>query len=132
MLPSYFKYAQKASVNSDYKIKLGACILVKGMPISVGWNMRYKTHPLTRKYHETQTLHSEVMCIVRVKNKELLKGSTMVVYREDKVFHQPNLSRPCKTCVRIMYLFGIEKVIYTIPGGYMEENVKDMLPKEST
>src|SRR5689334_20028761 len=121
MLPSYFRHAIKASYCSDSNIRLGACILIKGRAISIGFNQRFKTHPLIRKFHEYQTIHAEVSAILRIKDKSILKNATMVVYRESKDTKVPLLARPCDTCRKILNFFGIEKVIYTTNGSYQEE-----------
>ena len=38
-LPSYFRLAKKVSQNSDYRVKMGACIITKGKTIAVGTNL---------------------------------------------------------------------------------------------
>jgi tRNA(Arg) A34 adenosine deaminase TadA len=120
MLPSYFRQAIKASSFSDHRVKLGACVFVKGTPVSVGYNQRFKTHPLTRKFNEHQTIHAEVAAIIRIRNKSLLKGSTMVVFRGSNIDGSPLIAKPCPTCQSILKFFGISKVVYTTNGGYEE------------
>ncbi len=118
MLPSFFREAEKASHHSDHPIKMGACVLLKGRTISVGFNQLFKTHPLIRKFHEHQRIHAEVSAILRLRNKELLKGATMVVYRAQKNTDNPLIAKPCPTCQDIMRFFGIVKVIYTTNGHF--------------
>jgi deoxycytidylate deaminase len=119
-LPSLFRQAIVASRFSDHVVKMGACVVVKGRVISTGFNQRFKTHPLIKKFHEHQTIHAEVSAILRTKNKDLLKDSIMVVYRERRDTKNPVLAKPCPTCQEIMKFFGVWKVIYTTDGGFDE------------
>lgn len=124
-LPSIFREANRASKHSDHlKYKIGACIVYKGRVISVGVNQLFKSHPLTRMFHEEQTLHAEVSAIVRLKNKKLLKECKMVVYRENAL-GELAMARPCPTCLKILKFFNISSIAYTIDGGYAEEILTD-------
>lgn len=120
-LPSYFRLAKRASKYSDHHAhQLGSLILIKGKPVSVGYNMRYKTHPIMKEYHNFKTIHAEVNSILNIKNKALLKGATMVTYRENKAGILSN-SRPCSVCEQILRSFGFKEIIYTIDNGFNKE-----------
>ncbi len=122
-LPRIFRMAKKASELSDYsQYKVGSCILYKGKVISIGFNQHFKTHPLTRLFHEEQTIHAEVSSIIRLKNKEILKDCKIVVYRQHKD-GELAMSRPCPTCIKILKFFKISQIAYTIPGGFAEETL---------
>lgn len=114
-----FREAKRASLNSDHNIRVGASLKVKGKTISVGFNQRFKTHPLTRKYHETQTIHAELSCLVRCKvaKRRELFGATLYVYRELRNTGVPAMAKPCKTCTEILKLYGVKKIVYTTDGG---------------
>ena len=122
-LPNYFRLAKKASLNSVHIIKLGACILSKNRVISVGFNQRFKTNPFIRKFDPHKTIHAEMSAIFRIKNKSLLKGATMVVYREKNEDKSIGMAKPCPVCQEIMKHYGFEKMIYTTDFGYMEEMI---------
>ncbi len=125
LIPPYFRWAKKASKNSDHRIKVGACIILNRKPISVGFNQRFKAHTIIRQFHDTQTIHAEVHAILNVKNKKLLEGSTLIVYRENNMDGELALARPCKPCQEFIKLFKIKKVVYTTDGGYTEELFKN-------
>jgi deoxycytidylate deaminase len=116
-LPSYFRMAKKAMLLSDSRFRLGACILLKRKVISIGFNQMLRSHPLVRKYDQFDAIHAEVSAILRLKNKELLIGSTVIVYRETKD-GIPTLAKPCKVCQKILKEFGISKAIYTTDNGF--------------
>lgn len=116
-LPSYFRMAKKAMTFSDSRYRLGACILSKRKVISIGFNQMMRFHPLVRKYDQFDAIHAEVSAILRIKNKELLRDSVMVVYREDKS-GKLAMAKPCKVCQKIMKDFGISKAIFTTGSGF--------------
>lgn len=116
-LPPIFRMAKKAIRYSTSKYRLGSCILVNRKVVSIGFNQMLRTHPLVRKYDEFKAIHAEVSAILRLKNKDLLNGSTLVVYRETKNGTQ-ELAKPCEVCQRIMKDFGISEVYYSTPDGY--------------
>ncbi len=124
-LPSYFRKARELSLESNFKIQIGASILVKSKVVSSGCNQRFKSSSLTRKYHNSQMIHAEVAAIIKLKNKDLLKGSTIVVYRQLK---NPKgkiaLAKPCETCLKILKDYGVKKMIYTTENGYVKEIIK--------
>lgn len=123
-LPKYFRLAKQASILSDHHShKLGAVILVNRKPISVGYNKRFKTHPIMKQFQSLKTIHAELSAIIGVKNKKSLKNSTMVVYREGKD-GRAKLARPCDTCIKVLTSFGINEIIYTIEDGFMKEIIE--------
>ncbi len=112
----YFKLAQRASFESNFRIKVGAVLVGRnGKPISIGHNIATKTHPLTEKFGKFNTIHAEIDCIVG-NNRDLLKDSTIYVYRE-KFDGSVAISKPCNMCESILRQFGIKKVIYTNRDG---------------
>jgi len=120
-----FKKAQNISLNSNHHAaRVGAIIMVKGCQISRACNQKDKTHPYLKKFgfFYNQSLHAEMVAIFKVKNKELLKGATMVVYRETKNGHLA-MSKPCAICHRLIKEYGFKKIIYSTAEGFVEENI---------
>ena len=101
-----------ASRAQHSQFRIGAMILVKGIPISFGSNHQTKTHPLMKQYDEHKTIHAELSAILKVKDKTILNGATMVVYREHKNGELAN-SKPCHACSAILKDFGFKTIIYT-------------------
>lgn len=105
--PTFFRLAKNVSKLSLHpKHKLGAVLVVKGKPISVGHN-QYKTHP-EAKY---TGLHAEIQAI-KSSGKEKIKGSSIFVYREKKD-ESLGVSKPCKDCMKRLKKFGVRWVFYT-------------------
>ncbi len=105
--PSLFRLAKSVSKLSQHpRHKLGAVLVVKGKPISVGHN-QYKTHP-EAKY---TGLHAEIQAL-KSSGKNVIRGSTMFVYREKKD-GSLGLSKPCKDCMKELKKFGIKWICYT-------------------
>ncbi len=103
-----FRLAKNVSKLSQHPThKLGAVLVVKGKPISVGHN-QYKTHP-EAKY---TGLHAEIQAL-KSSGKDIIRGSTMFVYREKKD-GSLGLSKPCKDCMKELKKFGIKWICYTI------------------
>jgi tRNA(Arg) A34 adenosine deaminase TadA len=67
-------------------------------------------------------LHAEIHAILKVKNKALLKGATIVTYRE-KRDGTLGKSRPCPMCYELIRKSGIKRIQYTIDDGIKEETV---------
>jgi len=120
-----FKKAREVSFESESpNFKLGSVIMRKGKILSSGCNQRFKTHPYC-KYNgadHNRNLHAELVSIFRIKNKEILRGATLLVYREHKNGTLAN-SRPCPMCMNEIKRWGIKKVIYTTNHGIFEEKV---------
>lgn len=124
-LPHYLKRAREASLISDHpQHKLGAVIMQKNKVIAAGFNYLHKTHPAIRTIgkNEDKTLHAEMVCILKIKNKDILRGATIAVYRQKKN-GSFGMSRPCPVCYKFLRYYGIKKVIYTTDSGGIEEEI---------
>ena len=122
-LPSSIKKARNESKKSDhYQYKLGATVVKNGKIISSGFNHLRKTSPQIKIIggSDVKTVHAEMACIFKLKNKELLKGATVVVYREKKDGTLA-CARPCPICLNFLSFYGIKKVIYTTNEGIYSE-----------
>lgn len=112
------------STLSGHKFKIGAVIVRKGRILSSGCNQAFKTHTYINDHGEdfNKTVHAEICAIFRLKNRELLRGSTIVVYREKKDGSFAR-ARPCPMCFELIRKYGIKKMQYTTDAGIEEEYV---------
>lgn len=119
MLPELFKQARETSYNSDhYEFKVGAAIFKQGKLLSHACNTS-KSHPKMIRFGNYVTSHAEFNAVSKIKNKDILKGTTIVVYREDKN-GEIAMSKPCEMCGPMLKSYGIKKVIYTTRDGFEE------------
>lgn len=116
----FLNIAKQVSFLGDHKHKHGSVIVYKGICKSTGYNQKYKSHPMLKNFTEFPTIHSEVASILKCKDKSILKDCILVNYRQTKDGIKAN-SRPCFTCQKIMKVYGIKRVIYTVRDGYREE-----------
>lgn len=126
-IKSAMKKAREMSMKSDHhQAKVGAVVLQKNKALSSGYNQDKKTHPFLKKhgFHYNQSIHAEMAAIFRMKNKENLKGATIVVYRETKDGHMA-MSKPCAVCQKLMRIYGVKKIMYSTENGICEEILKD-------
>jgi deoxycytidylate deaminase len=127
---AYFKAAKAVSSISDFhKVRIGCVAVYSHRIISSGTNST-KTNPLQKKYNihrfdvdSGHTLHAESQCLLPLVGRKDIDFSRMslYIYREhkDKTLA---LSRPCKSCERLIRDLGIKKVYYTGNGSYIAEN----------
>ena len=122
-MTSAFRRAHKMCQESTNVIPMGAVIVKKGKIISASCNQELKTHPYIKEYghhNYIKSIHAELSAILKVKNRDQLRGATIVIYRErkDKSF---GVARPCAMCYEIIKRFGIKKMQYTTENGIQEE-----------
>ncbi len=115
-LPSYFRLALAAAEHSDHhQHMVGAVIMIKNKPVAIGYN-QMKTHPKAG----VQRIHAELSAIMSVRNKNLLRGSSILIVRKNRS-GLIGLARPCTNCQRILAQYGIKEYIYTTNDGYRSE-----------
>jgi deoxycytidylate deaminase len=116
--PSIFRLARNIAKMSQHpKHKLGAVLVVKGTPLSVGHNQR-KSHP--EAFYTG--LHAEIQALKNSGKKEI-KGSTMFVYRNRKDGTLA-MAKPCVNCMEELKKFGIKRVWYTTSEYPYFETIK--------
>ena len=103
------------ALKSQLRHKHGAVIYYNGYIIGCGFNLLL-THPIVRHYSENKTLHAEMVAILRVRNKHLLRNATLYVARINKRGQLMN-SKPCETCMKMIRSFGIRAIKYTDSNG---------------
>lgn len=115
--------ARELSLKSlHHSARVGVVILQKKNMVAFGFNQKDKTHPYLREegFYYNQSLHAEMHAIFKMKNKDLLEGSTVIVYREDKNGNVA-LSRPCEVCQKLLRKYKVKKIQYTTADGVKEE-----------
>lgn len=105
----WFKLAKNVSKYSEHRIKVGAVLIRKGKPISVGFNKRKA--PNRKFITRFDTTHAEI-CALATSGKDEIKKSIMFVYREDKKGNV-RMSRPCEYCMDELKKFGIKQIYYS-------------------
>lgn len=63
-----------------------------------------------------EALHAEQHAIMRVPNKELLNGASLLVIRINRNGKLTN-ARPCKNCMKTINYFKISNVYYSNENG---------------
>lgn len=107
-LPNFFRLAKVASTHSDYKVRMGACIVVRGTVVSFGFN-KIKTHPY---FADHTTIHAEARAIW-ASGKEKIIGSSIFIYRQHGKNKLPVIAKPCAKCMELIRKFGCKYVFYT-------------------
>ena len=101
---------------STFRTRHGSVIVHNGNIIGSGFNINL-THPMIKVYNEFKTLHAEMVAIMRVKNKQLLKDSSIYVARINAK-GLADLSKPCCTCMEfIKNTWKIKNIYYTDQDG---------------
>ena len=118
----YFAIAQKISLESPMRARVGACLIHPSGKIYSSINTR-KTHPLVQKYcNKAVSRHAEINCIIscfRDRNYSL-EGATLFVYRETRTQYLGR-AKPCSLCYPVLKTLGIKKLYYTTLTGHTVE-----------
>jgi deoxycytidylate deaminase len=127
-LPNFNKLVQKA----QSLIHLNPCsykhfsfLLKRNKVISWGLNQSYKTHPLAQKYGTRfSSIHSELGAILAFPYKPALLKDCKLVNIRLSGEGELRLSKPCKSCAKLLDFFGISEIFYSIPKEDGELNTK--------
>lgn len=121
-----------ARISSHREYLIGAVLVKNGNVLSSATNI-HKSHPVQRKYNafrnmdgsdnHTHELHAEINCMLKVKNKQLLKNSSIYVSRigKDDVIR---IAKPCKACQAALKDYGIKDLYYTTTNSFTYERLK--------
>lgn len=105
--------AKKLAKKSKCRCKHGSVVAKGNRVYGMGCNS-YKEHP-TWGGGPLLTLHAEAAAIRDAQRRGVdLKGKNLYVVRIDS---QSAMSRPCKSCQRLIEEVGIRKVYYTDKNG---------------
>ena len=139
----FFKFAREASKKADYcgdngkghAPAIGGVAVLKGSIVAEAWNTN-KTSPLQAKYNKYRYYnpslkdksHCETVLCQRLRWKfgDNLDWSKVDIYlyREYKDGRLA-MCRPCCSCLHMLKEeFGIKRIFYTTPDGFVEERFK--------
>lgn len=102
-------------------IKVGAVIAKGNKIIGVGFNNPNKTHPAANCH--SGKIHAEHAAIANVSNIEKISGSTIYVYRNNRLDNRSRMSRPCFACHALLRKHGVRLMVYTTDVGIGKERV---------
>lgn len=112
-----FRLADRQSVKSNCKHRLGAVIVKGGRVLSTGYNeIRYS------RFIQATTVHAEEAAIIKLLDKKALSqlvSSELYVSRTCPSGNS-GLARPCSRCMDLIKSVGIKRVHYTTDNGITE------------
>jgi tRNA(Arg) A34 adenosine deaminase TadA len=111
----HFKDARLASYLSDGKRpgkRLGAVLHKANKKLAFGCNSLTKSHTLQNQSLKPY-LHAEISVLLKRRHYEDLDTCSITVYRETSD-GRPALARPCLQCQKILRLFGIKKIYFSM------------------
>ncbi len=117
----FFRVAREQMFLSDHEVRMGAVMVINSKVYYSSHNRRKKTNPLIDIHYPefVQSIHAELNALIKyneVRFGKLPKGTSMYVYREDRAGNV-KLSKPCKTCQKLMRTAGIKRVFYSTETG---------------
>lgn len=104
---------------STDRFRLGAVLVRRKRPISVGFNQMRKTHPLMERHQRargyTIGLHAEVHACLGVAPRDLMGADIYVarILRDGRL----GIARPCRYCQRFLAAVGVRRAYYTDRTG---------------
>lgn len=113
------KLKEIRTTSHHHQHNLSAIILRKGRILSAAAN-NLKTDP--KSPHRFSSIHAEYNACKKIKNKELLNGATILIYRENADGNTA-LSRPCESCLKYLQKFKIKYIIYSTSSGFTTEKI---------
>ena len=111
------KAIESAERSKMYPYRLG-CVVFKGKRIlSCGFNQIRTSNAIPDRFKKfIEALHAEQHAIMRVPNKELLNGASLLVIRINRNGKLTN-ARPCKNCMKTINYFKISNIYYSNENG---------------
>ena len=103
---------------SEYIFHMGAVIFKGKRIISSGHNYIRSCstiRPIYKKW--SNSVHSELACILNAGDWRKLKGCDMLVMKISKKYGLLSNAKPCKYCLNTCLLVGIRRIYYTNEEG---------------
>lgn len=128
---SFFKAAKAISELSDFPKAHIGCVIAEGNHriISSGFNST-KSHPLQKQLNKERfdadykhTLHAEVAALLPLMKEDIDFSKVEIYNHRNYKDGRLALSRPCKSCMKLIRDLGIKKINYTTIDGYACEYV---------
>lgn len=128
----YFKLAASlAELSTFKKSKTGCVVVYKNKVISTGFN-KEQTDPLQKKYNIERNIpdssphkvHAEVDALKHIIELDIDWNHVSIYIYRKKNCQPYGLSRPCKSCIKLIKDLGIHDIYYTTDDGYSYEYIK--------
>lgn len=126
----YFKAAQTAASQSDFKVQVGCVAVYKGSVIATGCSQE-KTSPVMAKYNYhrhfldhnfvSHKLHAEISALCKIKYLDIDFSKVILYIWRGK--YTPQISRPCPACMAMVRKMGIKHVYYSGDGSLVYEKI---------
>ena len=104
---------ESARKSSMYPYRIG-CVCFKGKKIlSDGFNQKRTSKCIPDKYKKfIETLHAEQHAIMKIRDKTLLNGASILVVRVSRS-GRLSMARPCDNCLRSIKHFGFKDIWFS-------------------
>ena len=111
------KAIENAEKSKMYPYRLG-CVVFKGKRIlSYGYNQIRTSNAIPDKYKKyIEALHAEQHAIMKIQNKELLNGASLLVIRINRHGKLTN-ARPCENCMKTIVHFKFSNIYFSNENG---------------
>lgn len=127
---SFFEAAKVVSTMSDFdKVHIGCIVTDAHRIISSGCNSN-KTHPLQKQLNKERfdldshhTLHAEVAALLPLMKEDIDFSKVKIYTHRNYKDGRLAMSRPCKSCMKLIKDLGIKEICYTTTDGYAFEYV---------
>lgn len=128
---SFFKAAKAMSELSDFDRAHIGCVVTIGSHriVSSGYNST-KSHPLQKQLNKERfnadsghSLHAEVAALLPLMKENIDFSKVEIYTHRNYKDGTMALSRPCKSCMKLIRDLGIKKINYTTADGYACEYV---------
>jgi deoxycytidylate deaminase len=122
-IPRFLKIAYRAAKKSTGEYRLGAVLVQRGKPISVGYNKYNRTNKLAKKFFGVPSIHAECDALHKA-GATNIRGSVVYVARV-RPRGELALSRPCDNCMNLLRTKGIRRVVYSthVYPFFVEEKI---------
>ena len=102
----------------DSRTKHFSFILLRNKVVSLGYNLTWKTTPLSNRYnYRFSNLHSEVAAIRNFPYPIFFLPKFRMVNVRIMANGEIGLSKPCDICQKLLKDFGVNELYYSKHGG---------------
>lgn len=111
------KAIENAEKSKMYPYRIG-CVIFRGKKIlSCGYNQIRNFSKIPNKYKiYIEALHAEQNAIMKIKNKNILNGASILVIRLSRG-GKLVMSKPCDNCMKAIIHFGFKDMFYSNTNG---------------
>lgn len=93
------------------RYRLGCVIVRDGVPVGVGYNDPFRTHPRATLGYRWPSVHAELAALIGVSEREL-QGAIAYVVRLRRIT-RTGYARPCEGCQYHLRQMRVKRVYYT-------------------